>query len=63
MIFGLIGVVGIKYNLNHYCLGIEYKYDYSFNELVNFESEWGVTNNITYNYSSLILTLGYKFSK
>lgn len=62
VVYGLVGVFGLHYELHKWVLGIEYQYFYDMNELVNYTSEYEVENELGLLCSPLLLTVGFNLS-
>ncbi|MCF8230342.1 MAG: PorT family protein [Bacteroidales bacterium] len=62
LMFGMLALAGIKYELDKFALGLEFHYNHNFNKLVDQTSTAPaiVNNQIGYQYWSVFLWIGYK---
>jgi len=60
ILWGLIGTTGLKMNLDHFVVGMEFMYNYNLNRLVDYEGMLGFSNQVAVNYGALLFSVGYR---
>jgi len=65
MIYGILGIAGVNYELEKIRIGIEFNYNYNLNKLIDYSFyspflQQEIKNEISYSYLSFLFIIGYK---
>jgi len=61
ILFKLIATAGLEFKFNSISIALNYQFNLPMNRLVDYTSEYGVTNEISIKYSQLGISIGYFF--
>ncbi len=60
VLFGINSTAGLQYQVRSFEFGLLFQYNYNFNNMVDYTSQWDVTNEIELGVFIVALSVGYQ---